>query len=572
MLTGNRGKADGWRCTEGKNILSSLLNRSSMFRIFTMLCARISFAGLLVFLLATSMLLSSCRSADASAATATPDRPNFVIIMADDLGYSDISCYGSEIPTPNLDRLAADGVKFTQFYNAARCCPSRAALLTGVFPHQAGMGGMVKRDINQREPENPYQGWLSQHTATLAEVLRAGGYRTYHSGKWHVGEERPDWPLQRGFEKYFGLISGANSYYRLLPNRLILEGNEPYEIPDDFYFTDAISDYGVRYLQEHDASQPFLLYLAYTAPHWPIHAPAEEIERFKHHYRIGWDSLRAERLERQINIGLLPATTQLSPRDPAIPAWTEAEDKEGWIQKMATYAAMVSIMDQGIGRIIAQLEASGQLDNTVIMFLSDNGACHEELGGRMANDLEPEALEYARSAPIGAPGSYVAYGKPWANVGNTPFRLYKSFIHEGGISTPFIVHYPQRIRQPLQTDAVGHIIDLMPTCLELAGVDFETSPAAAGKIPLEGKSLLPLLDGNSRPGHEFLAWEHFDSRGIRQGDWKLVWSKSDSEWELYNIAEDRTEMNNLISAYPERAEALLDQYDRWAGRVGVAQN
>lgn len=531
------------------------------------------FAALLMAGIALVTGALACRSAAASTAdTPSATRPNFVIIMADDLGYSDIGCYGAEIPTPHLDSLAAGGMKFTQFYNAARCCPSRAALLTGVYPHQAGMGGMVKREISSRDPETPYQGWLSQRTATLAEVLRDAGYRTYHSGKWHVGEERPDWPLQRGFEKYFGLISGANSYYRLLPKRLILEGNEPYSIPEDFYFTDAISDYAVRYVEEHeDPSQPFLLYLAYTAPHWPMHAPAEVIERFKDHYRVGWDSLRAQRLERQIAMGLLPASTQLSPRDPAIPAWTDAADHEAWVQKMATYAAMVHIMDEGIGRVVEALRARGQLDNTVIMFLSDNGACHEELGDRMANDLEPDALEIARTAPIGAPGSYVAYGKAWANVGNTPFRLYKQYIHEGGISSPFIVHYPERIRPAQQTGQIGHIIDLMPTCLELAGVDFAASPAAAGKLPLEGKSLVPILDGGSRAGHDFLAWEHFDCRGIREGDWKLVWSKNDNEWELYNIANDRTETNNLINSEPARARALRDRYDRWAGRVGVAQ-
>lgn len=498
-------------------------------------------------------------------------KPNIIVIMADDLGYSDIGCYGSEILTPNLDALAANGAKFTQFYNAARCCPSRASLLTGVYPHQAGMGKMVVTSaIKNRDPETPNQGWLSRNTVTVAEVLKTSGYQTYMSGKWHVGEERPDWPLQRGFDKYFGLISGATSYYRLLPGRLILEGNEPYKIPEGFYFTDAISNKAVDYI---DASlgKPFFLYVAYTAPHWPLHAPEEEMAKYRGKYMKGWDKLREERHAKQKKMGLLPRDLALSPRDPSLPAWENAPDKEEWDQKMTAYAAMITRMDKGIGQIVAKLKATGQLDNTLIMFLSDNGACAEELGGRAKRDLGEEAYERSLTTAPGDKGSYVAYGKEWANLGNVPFRLYKSYTHEGGVSSPMIVHYPKLIKKGFQTDQVGHIMDIMPTCLELAGATYPATYNGRTIKPVEGKSLLPILQGKTRTPHDFIAWEHFDSRAIRQGNWKLVWSKEMKKWELYDLSKDRSEMNDLAASMPQKVQELLSQYNGWASRVGVGE-
>jgi arylsulfatase A-like enzyme len=502
---------------------------------------------------------------------AQAQKPNIIVIMADDLGYSDIGCYGSEILTPNLDALAAAGVKFTQFYNAARCCPSRASLLTGVYPHQAGMGKMVvTAAIKNREPETPTQGWLSRNTVTVAEVLKNAGYQTYMSGKWHVGEERPDWPLQRGFDKYFGLISGANSYYRLLPGRLILENNEPYQIPEGFYFTDAISKKAVDYIDA-ASGNPFFMYVAYTAPHWPLHAPEEEMAKYRGKYMKGWDKLRQERHARQKKMGLLPASLALSDRDPSLPAWENAPDKEEWDQKMTAYAAMITRMDKGIGQIVAKLKATGQLDNTLIMFLSDNGACAEELDGRAKRDLGEEAYERSLVTSPGDKGSYVAYGKEWANLGNVPFRLYKSYTHEGGIASPMIVHYPKMIKKGFQTEQVGHIMDIMPTCLELAGASYPATYEGHTIKPVEGKSLMPVLRGKSRTPHDFIAWEHFDSRAIRQGNWKLVWSKEEKKWELYDLAKDRSEMHNLAGSKPEKVQELLSKYNGWASRVGVGE-
>ncbi len=523
----------------------------------------------------TLLLLGSAFGAFAQNTKPSAARPNIVLIMVDDMGFSDIGCYGSEISTPNLDKLAANGVKFTQFYNAARCCPSRASLLTGVYPQQAGMGGMVTKDVDHSR-ETPYQGWLSRQTVTVAEVLKSAGYRTYMSGKWHVGEERPDWPLQRGFDKYFGLISGANSYYRLLPGRLMLEDNEPYVIPENFYLTDAISDYAVGYIddavQATNEKAPFFMYVAYTAPHWPIHAPDEEIAKYRGKYLKGWDQLRKDRYARQQKMGLLPKSAVLTDRDDRIPAWVDAPNKDDWDLKMAAYAGMITRLDAGIGRIVDKLEASGQLYNTLIMFLSDNGACAEVLTGRAERDLEPEAYERSLVTPTGKKWSYDAYGMEWANLGNTPFRLYKQYTHEGGISTPLIVHYPKTVRKAFQTDQVGHIMDLMPTCLDAAGVKHPTTFGGRKVKPMEGKSLVPILAGKTREPHDFIAWEHFGCRAIRQGDWKLVSSKlGKNDWELYNVAHDRSEVNNLATAMPGKIKEMLAVYEGWADKVGAKE-
>ncbi|MCP1382805.1 arylsulfatase [Runella salmonicolor] len=497
-------------------------------------------------------------------------KPNIIVIMADDMGFSDIGCYGSEIPTPHLDNLAKNGTKFTQFYNAARCCPSRAALLTGVYPHQAGMGEMVVTKVKDRAQENPYQGWLSRQTATVAEVLKTAGYQTFMSGKWHVGEERVDWPLQRGFDKYFGLISGATSYYEVLPGRLMLEDNEPYNPPKDFYMTDAISDKAVEYISSNEKTkQPFFMYVAYTAPHWPLHAPDEEIQKFRGKYKRGWDELRKERFLNQQKMGLFGKKYALPERDVDIAAWENTTNQDEWDLKMATYAAMVSRMDAGIGKIVEKLRANGQLNNTMIVFLSDNGACAEVLDARAKKDLGEAAYAISLTTPAGQKGSYTTYSKEWAALGNTPFRMYKQFTHEGGIATPMIVHYPNVIKKPFQTSQVGHIIDLLPTILEVAQVKQPLTMNQQSLKPIEGKSLMPILQGKTRKGHDYIAWEHFDNRAIRQGKWKLVGMKGKSQWELYDIENDRTETQDLAQAHPEIVAQLTEKYRQWAEKVGV---
>jgi len=500
-------------------------------------------------------------------------KPNIIIILADDLGFSDIGCYGSEIKTPNLDLLAANGAKFTQFYNNARCCPSRASLLTGVYPHQAGIGDMVeKKAIKNRIPETPYQGWLSKNTVTIAEVLKTAGYQTYISGKWHVGEERQDWPLQRGFDNFFGLVNGTSSYYELLPtpNHLILENNEPYIIPENFYMTDAISDKAVGYIDlNKTTNKPFFMYVAYTAPHYPLHAPAEEIAKYKRKYLKGWDILRKERFEKQQKIGLLPKNILLSVREASVPSWESVTNKEEWDMKMATYAAMITRMDAGIGKIVAKLKATGKLENTIIFFMADNGASAEEISGRVKTDVGSENYDATLTKTIGAKGSYVGLDKPWAIMGNTPFRFYKIFTHEGGISSPLIVSYPKMIKKGFQTNQIVQIMDIMPTCLDLSGATYPTTFNTHSIKPIEGLSLLPIIMGKTRKPQDFLAWEHQDSRAIRQGNWKIVWAKTIKKWELYDLENDRIESNDLSLKFPEQLNQMITIYEKWALKVGV---
>lgn len=504
-----------------------------------------------------------CRSSQNEEATVTS--PNFVIILADDLGFSDLGCFGSEIRTPHLDSLAAGGVRFTQFYNAARCCPSRASLLTGLYPHQAGMGGMVSTG-DRRRPAGPYQGYLRRDsTLTIAEALRPLGYRNYMSGKWHVSEYRENWPLQRGFDRYFGLISGASSYYELLDEgdrvRIMLRENEPF-VPagEDFYLTDAIADYAVECLQEHHADfsgRPFFLYLAFTAPHWPLHAPEEVVAKYDGYYRIGWDSLRQERYRRQQELGLFGDTPPvLSERTPGIPDWPPPPDSVDWQRRMAVYAAMVDRMDQGIGRVLSALKALGAAENTLVLFLSDNGACAENIEGRR---LHQEGRQ------TGERGSYRAYREPWANAGNTPFRYYKSWVHEGGITSPSILHFPPAgLAGGSVVNAPAHVIDILPTFLKLAG----QSTSLPGNLPLPGIDLLSLISEEAPSVARTLFWEHQGNRAIRQGDLKLV-AAGESDWELYDLRNDRTETYNLADRYPEQVDALREKFEQWAKQLGV---
>jgi arylsulfatase len=498
------------------------------------------------------------------------ERPNIVVIMVDDMGYSDISSYGGEIETPNLDRLAENGLRFTAFYNAARCCPTRASLLTGLYPHQTGMGAMVSSVKSDPEP-GPYQGFLNPRCVTIAEVLRSAGYRTYMSGKWHVGEKPEHWPRKRGFDRYFGLISGASSYYEIIKDqpriRQMVLDDDPWKPPEEgFYMTDAFSDHAVRCIREHRESHPkdpFFLYLAYTAPHWPLHALPEDIAKYQSRYEDGWDALRAERHRRMLEMGIIDERYVLSPTPPSIPAWEDAEDKDDWQRRMAVYAAMIDRADQGIGQLVSTLEEMEALDNTLVLFLSDNGGCAESVEGRNL---------HTPGVPVGERGSYVAYKEPWANVSNTPFRLYKQWTHEGGIATPLIAHWPAGIIQPGRiSDAVGHVIDIVPTILDVARVPYPDSFDGRSILQLAGQSLSPVFKGMKPMSREALYWEHIGSRAVRQGRWKLVMDRRTKAWELYNLDADPTELNNLAEKHPERVRSLAASWERWAERVGLKE-
>lgn len=515
-------------------------------------------------------------AAGAAMGAATSRRPNIILMLADDMGFSDLGCYGSEIHTPNLDGLARRGLRFTQFYNTARCCPTRASLLTGLYAHQTGVGHMV----DNPKPFPGYTGDLNRNCVTLAEVLRAAGYRTAMSGKWHVTpvtSSKHNWPLQRGFEKYYGIIHGAASYFDPVT---LTQDNEPVA-PEgkDFYFTDAIADHAAKYVAEFTSGPaPFFLYVAFTAPHWPLHALEAEIARYRSRYKEGWDALREERRRRMIELGLIDKRWPLTPRDPRVPAWKDATDKEWQAMRMAVYAAQVDRMDQGVGRILAQLQKTGADKNTLVIFLADNGGCAEEVGPNWKGLHIPSKTRDGRPVRVGnlpsiMPGkedTYQSYGIPWANASNTPFRLYKHWVHEGGIATPFIASWPGVIAGNYGiTHQPGHIIDVMATCVDVGQAPYPRKFRGEPITPLEGKSLRPVFEGRQRTGYGELYWEHEGNRAVRQGKWKLV-SRYPDRWELYDLEADRTEMNDLAAQHPAKVEELSRLYERWAQRVGVA--
>jgi arylsulfatase len=389
--------------------------------------------------------------------------------------------------------------------------------------------------------------------------MRAGGYRTAMSGKWHVGQERPHWPTDRGFERYFGLISGATNYFKLDPGPGMALGDQPYMPPEKgFYVTDAFTDNALTQMDEFGGSgEPYFLYLAYTAPHWPLHAPEEDVARYEGKYMKGWDELRRERHARMIKLGVVDKRWPLTERDASAPAWDAVTDKKDRDRKMAVYAAQIDRMDQNIGRVLRKVKELGQEENTLIMFLADNGGCAEEID------------RGEKGAKAGTAQSYLSYGLPWANASNTPFRLYKHWVHEGGISSPFIARWPAVIRQQGKiTHQPGHLIDLMATCLDAGGVEYPQTYKGKAITPLEGKSLRPIFEGKHRAGHEAIYWEHEGNRAVRQGKWKLV-SKYPGRWEMYDLEADRTELNDLAASQPDRVQRMSAMYDAWAARAGV---
>jgi arylsulfatase len=473
----------------------------------------------------------------------------------------------------------------TQFYNAARCCPSRAALLTGLYPHQAGMGDMT---YNAVPTIAAYQGYLSNRSATIAEVLKESGYNTYMSGKWHVGDTKPQWPKQRGFDQYFGLIDGASDYFAPFSPYFVdssalkvVSNNELYAPGKDFYMTDAITDHALQYLQiQQSKSNPFFLYVAYTAPHWPLHALPEDIGKYRGKYLKGWDRLREERYRRMQQMGIIDSKWPLSPRyTEKVPAWESLSDaeKELWDLRMAVYAAMIDRMDQGIGKILAQLEQSGADKNTLILFLSDNGGCHEEVykwpgsTDEQANKNGPLVI-HDQSGETGSPNSFDGYGYPWANASNTPFQLFKHWTREGGIATPFIAYFPGKIKPESIEHRPAHIIDLMATSVDYAGGQYPKVLNGQTIQPMEGISLRPLLENKPWKGHESLYWSHEGNRAIRQGKWKLVTthtSTGKSAWQLYDLEKDRTEITDLSGKYPAVVKKLRHLHRQWEKRIGV---
>ena len=488
--------------------------------------------------------------------------------MADDMGYSDIGPYGGEIDTPALDMLAESGLRFTNFYTNNMCVPTRAALLSGVYHPRS------------------YDGSLTDQVVTMGEYLQEAGYSTFISGKWHLapwkerGNDKTDWPLQRGFDRFFGTILGAGSYFA--PNSLI-RGNQPAEeeyLREDFYYTDAIGDNAIRFLNEAlEKETPFLGYVAFTAPHWPLHALPEDIAKYEGKYDGGWDQLRARRYRRMIELGIIDSSFTLSPRHSKVPAWTDlSADRQAWeARQMEVYAAQIDRMDQNIMRILNVLRKRGELENTLIFFLADNGGCHVELPPSRTGPFLPDTTREGRPVRngnlqrimAGPEDTYQSYGYGWANVSNTPFRLFKQFDHEGGIRTPLIVHWPDGLNDPgRMTRQTGHNMDIMATVVDVTGAPYPTRWQGNPIHPLDGKSLLPVIRGKQkRASHDHLFWKWARGKAVRSGDWKLV-SKEGEPWELYNLADDKTEMNDLSAARPEKVKALKTAWRDWIERVG----
>lgn len=500
---------------------------------------------------------------------ATSSRPNIIIVLADDLGFSDVGCYGGEVRTPVLDRLGREGVRLDSFYNTARCSPSRASLLTGRHPHQTGIGVLTDR----QDDRGGYAGEIRQDVPTVAEILQRSGYATCLSGKWHLtgrtAEVNETFPTRRGFDEFYGIIPGADDYFH---PRYLWHGEERLDPPaSPYYLTDAISEHAADFVREQAAAdQPFFLYLAYNAPHWPLHARDEDVAAYDGVYEAGWDALRAERYARMRAEGVIDDRAGLSPRDPKQAAWDDTSDQDWQARRMAVYAAQVEAMDRGIGRVLDQLRDSGAAEDTIVVFLSDNGACAEELPPLDAPkflERQPKATIDGRPMRIGnrpeiVPGAddtFSSYGAAWANLSNTPFRFYKRWVHEGGIATPFIVSWPAGdlqtgsfVRTPFQ------LTDVLPTLLEAAGVEADQGP---------GTSMLGALRGATVDAHP-LFWEHIGNCAARKGHWKIV-READQPWELYDMDHDRSELHDLAADHPEVVSELARDWQVWADANGV---
>lgn len=523
-----------------------------------------------------------------SSKPATPTRPNIVLIVADDLGFTDIGCFGAEIPTPNLDRMADRGARFTQMYNGARCCPSRAALLTGVYAQQAGIGHMVETGTDALPA---YRGRLSDRAVTIAEVLGDAGYRTGMVGKWHVGgripisaDRVPDvaaslHPMDRGFDQFWGTLMGAGSYYAPVS---LLDGRTPVgdwagQHLDDFYYTDAIGQRSASMIEDMAAGQqPFFLYVAHVAPHWPLHALDEDIAALTETYWGGWDALRTARHESAVGLGILSDTWTISPAGPEASDWADSPDQAWERERMKVFAAQVAALDRAVGRVVDTLERLGIAEDTFIMFLSDNGGSAETLGSEGDGPIRPRRTRSGEQMHGGnvvglRPGgeaTYMSYGGAWAAASNSPFRRYKHWVHEGGISTPFIACWPGTVPEGVISHEPAHLVDVMATCIDVAGASYPGIRSGQRIVPLEGQSFRAALSGQASDRVGGIFWEHEGNRAVRLGDLKLV-SAHGTPWELYRMDLDRTETDDLASRHPVDVRALSSLWEDWARRAGV---
>lgn len=560
---------------------------------------KMKFLSCFLIVIITAVCLLSLKSKTQHiAGKDKPKRPNIIVILADDLGYSDLGCYGGEINTPNINYLAQNGIRYRQFYNTSRCCPTRASLLTGLYNQQAGIGKMTAA-----ENQPGYQGHIAENAVTLAEVLKTAGYQTAMSGKWHVSntftqknpQDQLDWlnhqkdfgafspvsqyPTNHGFDHFFGTIWGVADFFD--PFSLV-NGTEPVkEVPAGYYHTDAINDTTVSYIQQFAKSdKPFFIYVAQNAPHWPLMAKPEDIAKYKDSYKAGWDVIREARFKKMIRLGLIdPAKTILSENPENAVKWEDNPTKDWDAMAMAVHAAMIDRMDQGIGRIISALKKTGQLDNTLILFLSDNGASPEDCAGygpgfdRPNQTRDGRNIVYAtkKEAMPGPQTTYSSIGQRWAHVANTPYNYWKAESYEGGVNSPMIAFWPKGItvKKGSFTNHVGHVMDFMSTFCELAGAVYPSEFKGNKITPTSGISIVPSFKGQQTAGHDQLFNEHFGARYARKENWKLVSLANDTTWHLYNLASDQTETVDLSAKYPEKVQELNDLWKRWAMKSNV---
>jgi arylsulfatase A-like enzyme len=517
-------------------------------------------------------LLILLSSSFALQAQSKKDRPNVILIMVDDMGYSDLGVYGSEINTPNLDKLANEGIRLQEFYNNAICAPTRASLLTGQYPHRAGIGYF---DVDLGLPA--YQGFLNKESLTIGEVMRNAGYSTLLSGKWHVGNDSLAWPNQRGFDQFYGIISGASNYFnadnislfgRDYPVTLVKNNKRLQPEKNSYYFTDEVTNNAISFIENQDLqNKPFFLYVAYTAPHWPLQALPEDIAKYKGKYSDGWDILREQRFNRQKALGIIPSNAGLPERDSTIPDWNNLsyDEQQVWQSRMEVYAAMVDRMDQGVGKIYETLKRLKKDDNTVIIFLSDNGA-----EGGTNTGFRGVRIKKQNSGPVGTPDSFDYIYKNWSFALNTPLNGYKGAMFEGGISTSFIAWYPKKISPKTISRGTGHIIDIAPTIYDITGATYPKKYQQATTNSLVGKSLWPVFTGQTSSVNrdEPIFWERAGNRAVRKGPWKIV-ANHQQPWQLYNIENDRAETTNLAEKHPDIVRDLAIEYAQWTQRTGV---
>ncbi|MDR0745737.1 MAG: arylsulfatase, partial [Mediterranea sp.] len=541
-------------------------------------------------------MTGTCSGAEKQEKKVENVRPNILLILVDDMGYSDLGCYGGEIHTPNLDKLAQNGLRFSRFYNAGRSCPTRASLLTGLYPHQAGVGRMT---FDEHLPG--YRGTMTHNGVTIAEALGSAGYQTGMIGKWHVAETplRPDqrewlahqvqydefapkenYPTHRGFDDFYGTIYGVVDYFD--PFSLV-NGEEPVkEVPEGYYSTIALSDSAISYIYRYSKSEnPFFIYLAYHSPHWPLHALEEDIKKYEDVYKAGWESIRNARYKRMKELGIFNDQSEFLSIRQSAKEWESNPEREWDARAMAVHAAMIDRMDQGIGKVLKALEESGKLENTLILFMSDNG-CSPEICQNYSpgeND-RPDRMRdgtpiiYPKNKEVlpGPETTYASLGPEWANVANTPFRFWKAKMYEGGICTPMITYWPAgiKIEKGAIYNEACHIIDIMATCIELSGNEYPEIHKGNTILPMEGKSLVSVLHTGKRKGHKIIGFEHFNEKALMDDNgWKIVQPGDNAPWELYNLKTDRSEQHNLADKYPGRVAKMGKQYEAWAKRTLV---